>query len=68
METSLRRISHTELIRTKLLAMLCLRRALLEERYEECALHLEEALRYGAAPEEIARLLRMPGTHPEETG
>jgi len=50
----------------KVLALLLLRRALMEERYEECRVYLDEAKTGGAASEEIVRVLKAPGQHPEE--
>lgn len=50
----------------KVLALLCLRRALMDERYEECRTFLEEAQKRGADTREIARILRSPELHLEE--
>ena len=46
-------------------SLLALRKAILEERYEECAQHISNAIRFRATLLEIGRVLGKPGLHPE---
>ena len=48
----------------KLTALIYLREALLEERYEECPVFIRIAREFGARPIEVRYLLEDPRRHP----
>lgn len=56
-----RRTSHHPV---KLTALLCLKQALLDERYEDCALAVEIAREFGAEDFEVQDLLEDPRRNP----